>query len=67
MVARNRYLQVQDEPTYEKDIDAQIARLREILRLMTPESGSAALGALRRAAPEMPLRERVKAIGASRS
>jgi hypothetical protein len=65
-MGKNRYTQLPDEAEYEEDIDAQIARLRDILKLMAPDSGSAALGALRRAAPDMPLSERLKAIGAHR-
>jgi hypothetical protein len=44
------------------EIDAQIARLRQILVLMAPETGSAALGAIRQAAPNMPLAERVRLL-----
>ncbi len=45
-----------------EEIDAQIARLRQILALMAPETGSAALGAIRQAAPNMPLAERVRLL-----
>jgi len=45
-----------------EQIDAQIARLRQILVLMAPESGSSALGAMRTAAPNMPLAERVRLL-----
>jgi hypothetical protein len=45
-----------------EEIDAQIARLRQILVLMAPETGSAALGAIRQAAPNMPLAERVRLL-----
>ena len=44
------------------EIDAQIARLRQILVLMAPETGSSALGAMRTAAPNMPLAERVRLL-----
>lgn len=67
MQARNKYLPPPDDPRYDSDIDAQIARLRDILKLMSPETGSAALGALRRAAPSLPLSERIKAIGTTRA
>jgi len=50
-----------DEPVA-KDIDSQVARLRQILTLMAPETGSSALGAMRRAAPHVPLSERVKLL-----
>jgi hypothetical protein len=66
-MAKNKYLLIPDETEYDADIDAQVARLREILKLMAPESGSAALGAMRRAAPHLPLAERVKALGGQRS
>lgn len=67
MSVRNKYLPAPDETAYDTDIDAQIARLRDILKMMAPETGSAALGALRRAAPSLPLSERIKAIGATRA
>lgn len=67
MTGKNKYLRVFDEAPYEKDIEAHVARLREILKLMAPESGSKALGALREAAPDLQLSERVKALGAHRS
>ena len=54
------------EPQYDEDIDAQIARLREILILMAPESGAQALGAMRQAAPDAPLSERVRALSSYR-
>jgi hypothetical protein len=63
----NKYLQIPDEPEYEQDIDAQIARLREILVLMAPETGSKALGALRQAAPHLPLAQRLQALSRHRS
>ena len=50
-----------DEPV-SKDIDSQVARLRQILALMAPETGSSALGAMRRLAPNVPLSERVKLL-----
>jgi hypothetical protein len=43
-------------------IDSQVARLRQILLLMAPESGSSALGAMRQAAPRLPLAERVRLL-----
>lgn len=68
MHARNKYLVTTDDgPEYEEDIDAQVARLRAILKMMMPETGSAALGALRHAAPGMSLKDRVRAIGYTRS
>lgn len=51
-----------DDPKVAEEIDAQIARLRQILVLMAPETGSSALGAMRKAAPRMPLAERVRLL-----
>jgi hypothetical protein len=65
-MSKKKYAPSPDEPEYEDDIDAQIARLREILTLMAPESGSAALGAMSRAAPNLPLADRIKALGTQR-
>jgi hypothetical protein len=45
-----------------RDIDSQIARLRQVLTLMAPETGSSALGAMRRAAPHVPLADRVRLL-----
>ena len=47
-------------------LDEQIARMRELLLLMAPETGSAALGAIRRAFPEAPLAARVSALSTYR-
>lgn len=41
------------------ELDEQIARMRELLQLMGPETGSSALGAIRRAFPDAPLAARV--------
>jgi len=51
-----------DEPVYEDDLEAQIVRLREVLKMMGPETGAKALGAMRQQAPLVPLAERVKAL-----
>ncbi len=51
-----------DDPKVAEEIDTQIARLRQILVLMAPETGSSALGAMRKAAPRMPLAERVRLL-----
>ncbi len=48
------------------EINRQIARLRELLDLMGPETGSQALGAMRKAAPNIPLAERVRALSSYR-
>ena len=50
----------------DKEIDRQIARLRELLEMMGPETGSSALGAMRKAAPHVPLAERVRALSSYR-
>jgi hypothetical protein len=65
-MVKNKYTLLTEEPEYEADIDAQVARLREVLKLMAPETGSVALGAMRRAAPNLPLAERIKALGTHR-
>ena len=48
------------------ELDEQIARMREMLKLMAPGSGATALGAMRRAFPDVPLRDRVQALKTSR-
>jgi hypothetical protein len=58
---RLRLTTAEDEKVSEQ-IDVQIARLRQILSLMAPETGSSALGAMRKAAPTMPLADRVKLL-----
>jgi hypothetical protein len=58
---RLRLTTAEDQKVSEQ-IDVQIARLRQILTLMAPETGSSALGAMRKAAPAMPLAERVKLL-----
>ena len=50
----------------DKEIDRQVARLRELLEMMGPETGSSALGAMRKAAPQLPLAERVRALSSYR-
>jgi len=44
------------------DIEAQIRRLRQVLLLMAPETGSVALGSSRRATSQMPITERVRLL-----
>ncbi|MEJ0012466.1 MAG: hypothetical protein WDM94_07505 [Bauldia sp.] len=51
-----------DDEKVSEQIDIQIARLRQILVLMAPETGSSALGAMRKAAPNIPLADRVKLL-----
>jgi hypothetical protein len=65
---RNKYLSLPDntDPDYDEDVDAQVERLRELLKLMAPDSGTAALGAMRKAAPHVPLSERIKALATYR-
>jgi hypothetical protein len=50
----------------DREINRQVARLREVLELMGPETGAAALGAMRKAAPHVPLAERVRALSSYR-
>lgn len=63
----NKYVAIVDEPRYEDDLEAHIVRLRSILKLMAPESGAQALGAMRKFASDVPLHERVKALTHYRS
>jgi hypothetical protein len=51
-----------DDEKVSEQIDIQIARLRQILALMAPETGSSALGAMRAAAPNVPLADRVRLL-----
>jgi hypothetical protein len=44
------------------DIEAQIRRLRQVLTLMAPETGSVALGSSRRATSHVPITERVRLL-----
>ena len=44
------------------DIEAQIRRLRQVLTLMAPETGSVALGSSRRVTSQMPITERVRLL-----
>jgi hypothetical protein len=47
---------------YQAELEEQILRMREMLKLMAPETGSMALGAIRKAFPEAPLTTRVLAL-----
>jgi hypothetical protein len=60
----NKYITapVMDDPRYDEDLEEQIVRLRDVLEMMSPETGSRALGAMRQYAPMVPLAERVKAL-----
>ncbi len=55
-----------DHDAAQAEIDEQIARMREMLKLMAPGTGATALGAMRRAFPNVPLRDRVEALKTSR-
>ena len=61
-MGNTRFRTTAENEQVSEQIDAQIARLRQILVLMAPESGSSALGAMRTAAPNMPLAERVRLL-----
>jgi hypothetical protein len=56
----------EEELEADREIDRQVARLRELLAMIGPETGSTALGAMRKAAPDVPLAERVKVLSAIR-
>jgi hypothetical protein len=51
-----------DQEAYEAELEEQIARMRQMLKLMGPGTGANALGAMRKAFPNRPLRERVAAL-----
>ena len=51
-----------DQAAHEAELDQQIASMREMLKLMAPGSGATALGAMRKAFPNVPLSERVQAL-----
>jgi hypothetical protein len=50
------------DPQYEAELEEQILRMREMLKLMAPETGAMALGAIRTAFPDAPLTTRVLAL-----
>lgn len=54
---KRRYftLPVDEEPAYEADLEAHVARLKSVLAMIGPETGSKALGAMRTAAPRTSL------------
>ncbi len=51
-----------DHQAAQAEIDEQIARMREMLRLMAPGTGATALGAMRKDYPDVPLSDRVEAL-----
>ncbi len=51
-----------DDPKFNVELDQEVRRLRKMLTLMAPETGSAALGAMRKAFPDTPLKARVRAL-----
>jgi len=51
-----------DQDAAQAEIDEQIARMREVLKLMAPGTGATALGAMRREFPDVPLSDRVQAL-----
>ena len=51
-----------DQDAAQAEIDEQIARMREMLKLMAPGTGATALGAMRRQFPDAPLSDRVQAL-----
>jgi hypothetical protein len=52
----------QDNPRISDDIESQVRRLRQILTLMAPETGTVALGSARRTTSHMPITERVRLL-----
>jgi hypothetical protein len=61
-MGKSRFRVTTENEQVSDDIDTQIKRLRQVLVLMQPETGSVALGAMRRAEPDMPLAERVRLL-----
>jgi hypothetical protein len=51
-----------EDAVFQAEIDEEIARMRQMLKLMGPGTGAAALGAIRKAFPDVPLRKRVQAL-----
>ncbi len=47
---------------YQAELDEQIARMREMLKLMAPGTGATALGAMRKAFPDVPLSQRIHVL-----
>ena len=64
-MGKKRTKSAEQEP-YHAELDQQIARMREMLKLMAPGTGAMALGAMRKAFPNVPLSERVRALKSSR-
>ncbi len=59
---RNKGTKTAEHLAHEAELDAQIARMREMLKLMASGSSAMALGAMRQAFPDVPLSERVRAL-----
>ncbi len=51
-----------EQAAFQAELDEQIARMRQMLKLMAPGTGAMALGAMRKAFPEIPLEDRVRAL-----
>ena len=51
-----------DQLAPDAELDEQIARMREMLKVMSPGTGATALGAMRKAFPLVPLSHRVEAL-----
>jgi hypothetical protein len=62
IMGKTRLRTTEENEKVSDEIDAQVKRLRQILLLMAPETGSGALGAMRKAAPDMPLADRVRLL-----
>lgn len=58
----NKGTKLTDQEAYQAELDEQIARMREMLKLMAPGTGATALGAMRRAFPDIPLSDRIEAL-----
>jgi hypothetical protein len=51
-----------EQAAFQAELDEQIARMREMLKLMAPGTGATALGAMREAFPDASLQDRVRAL-----
>ena len=51
-----------DQEAHQAELDEQIARMRDMLKLMAPGTGATALGALRKTFPDAPLSDRARAL-----
>ena len=58
----NKETNLADQDAHQAELDEQIARMRDMLKLMAPGTGAMALGALRKTFPDAPLSDRTRAL-----